>query len=90
MVIILFWKMKYKMEIITYGKYYRTTEEQIEKLVQRAIEQGKLKNKADITIRINKQRNVWMSWKNTRRSFRFTIFIDGTMHSGFLETKTEF
>lgn len=62
--------------------------ERIEKTLQRAIEQGKLENKSDASIKINKHGNVWISWKNTR-SFRFTIFEDGSMHSGFLGTEAE-
>lgn len=58
----------------------------IEKTLQRAIEQGKLENKADVSIRVNKHGNVWLSWKNSKRSFHFTIFADGGMHSGFLGT----
>ena len=63
--------------------------ERIEKTLQRAIEQGKLENKADASIRINKHGNVWISWKNTKRSFRFTVFQDGQMHSGLLGTEAE-
>ena len=51
--------------------------------------QGKLLDKADAKIRINKHGNVWISWKNTRRSFRFTVFQDGQMHSGLLGTEAE-
>ena len=63
--------------------------ERIEKTLQCAIEQGKLENKADANIRINKHGNVWLSWKNSRRNFRFTIFTDGNIHSGFLGTEAE-
>ena len=63
--------------------------ERIEKTLQRAIEQGKLENKADVSIRINKHGNVWIEWKSTKRSFRFTVFQDGQMHSGLLETEAE-
>jgi len=63
--------------------------EHAEKIIQRAIEQGKLENREDTVIRVNKYGNVWLSWKNTKRSFRFTIFKDGTIHSGFLGTEAE-
>ncbi len=63
--------------------------ERIEKTIQRAIEQGKIENRADAVIKVNKHGNVWLSWENTRRSFRFTIFEDGSMHSGFLGTEAE-
>ena len=63
--------------------------ERIEKTLNKAVEQGKLENKADASIRINKHGNVWISWKNARRSFRFTIFADGSMQSGFLGTEAE-
>ena len=63
--------------------------ERIEKTLQRAIEQGKLGNKADASIKMNKHGNVWISWKNTKRSFRFTIFHDGQIHSGLLGTEAE-
>ncbi len=63
--------------------------ERIEKTIQRAIEQGKMENKADAVIKVNKHGNVWLSWKNTRRSFCFTIFKDGTIHSGFFGVESE-
>lgn len=56
--------------------------ERIEKTLDRAIEQKKIENKS-----VNKQKNVWLSWKNKYRSFRFTIFQDGTIHSGFFGTE---
>ncbi len=61
----------------------------IEKTLQRAIEQDKLENKKDATIRVNKYGNIWLSWENTKRSFRFTIFKDGAIHSGYLGVETE-
>ena len=63
--------------------------ERIEKTLERAINQGKLENKADVKIRINKYGNVWLEWKNSKRSFRFTIFQDGQIHSGLLGTEAE-
>jgi len=63
--------------------------ERIEKTIQRAIEQDKLENKEDAVIRLNKHGNVWLSWKNAKRNFRFTIFKDGAIHSGFLGTELE-
>ncbi len=63
--------------------------ERIEKTIQRAIEQAKMENKADAVIKVNKHGNVWLSWKNTRRSFCFTIFKDGTTHSGFFGVEVE-
>ena len=57
--------------------------------LERAINQGKLLDKADAKIRINKHGNVWIEWKNTKRSFRFTVFQDGQMHSGLLGTEAE-
>ncbi len=63
--------------------------ERIEKTIQRAIEQCKMENKADAVIKVNKHGNVWLSWKNTRRSFCFTIFKDGTVHSGFFGVEAE-
>ena len=62
--------------------------ERIEKTLQRAIEQGKLENKADVSIRINKHGNIWIEWKNTKRSFRFTVFQDGQIYSGLFGTET--
>lgn len=61
--------------------------ERIEKTLDRAIEQKKIENKSDAIIKVNKQKNVWLSWKNKYRSFRFTIFQDGTIHSGFFGTE---
>lgn len=63
--------------------------ERIENTLQRAVDQGKLENKADAKIRVNKHGNVWLEWKNSKRSFRFTIFQDGQMHSGLLGTEAE-
>ena len=63
--------------------------ERIEKTLERAINQDKLENKADAKIRVNKHGNVWLEWKNPKRSFRFTIFQDGQMHSGLLGTEAE-
>ena len=63
--------------------------ERIEKTLERAINQGKLENKADAKIRVNKYGNVWLEWKNSKRSFRFTIFHDGQIHSGLLGTEAE-
>lgn len=63
--------------------------ERIEKTLQRAVDQGKLENKSDTKIRVNKYGNVWLEWKNSKRSFRFTIFQDGQMHSGLLGTEAE-
>ena len=56
----------------------------IEKTLNKAIDQGKIHNKADADIRINQHGNVWISWKNPNRSFKFTIFSDGNICSGFL------
>lgn len=66
-----------------------TTEqkERIEKTLDRAIEQEKIENKSEAIIKVNKQKNVWLSWRNKYRSFRFTIFEDGTIHSRFLGTE---
>ncbi len=52
-----------------------TTEqkERVEKTLERAIEQEKIENKSDAIIKVNKQKNVWLSWRNKYRSFRFTI-----------------
>lgn len=61
--------------------------ERIEKTLDCAIEQKKIENKSDAIIKVNKQKNVWLSWKNKYRSFRFTIFQDGTIHSGFFGTE---
>ena len=63
--------------------------ERIEKTLERAINQGKLLDKADAKIRINKHGNVWIEWKSVKRSFRFTVFQDGQMHSGLLGTEAE-
>lgn len=63
--------------------------ERIEKTLERAVDQGKLGNKADAKIRVNKHGNVWLEWKNSKRSFLFTIFRDGQMHSGLLGTEAE-
>ena len=63
--------------------------ERIEKTLERAINKGKLENKADAKIRVNKYGNVWLEWKNSKRSFRFTIFQDGQIHSGLLGTEAE-
>ena len=41
--------------------------ERIEKTLERAINQGKLENKADAKIRVNKYGNVWLEWKNSKR-----------------------
>ena len=56
--------------------------DRIEKTLNKAIEQGKLENKSHADIRINQHGNVWLSWKNPKRSFKFTIFTDGNMCSG--------
>ena len=56
----------------------------IEKTLNKAIDQKKLINKADADIKINQHGNVWLSWKNSKRSFKFTIFSDGNICSGFL------
>lgn len=61
--------------------------ERIEKTLDCAIKQGKIENKSDVTIKVNNQKNVWLSWKNKYRSFRFTIFENGEIHNGFLGTK---
>ena len=63
--------------------------ERIEKTLERAVDQGKLENKEDAKIRVNKYWNVWLEWKNSKRSFRFTIFQDGQIHSGLLGTESE-
>lgn len=59
----------------------------IEKTLNRAIEQGKIENKSDATIKVNKQKNVWLSWENKNRSFRFTIFEGGEIHCGLFGTE---
>jgi len=59
----------------------------IEKTLQCAIDKGKLENKSDAKIRVNKFGNVWLEWKNSKRSFRFTIFQNGQIHSGLLGTE---
>lgn len=61
--------------------------ERIEITLNRAIEQKKINRKEDANIEINNQGNVWLSWKNTNRSFRFTIFADGQIYSGFFWNK---
>ena len=58
--------------------------ERIEKTLNRAIEQGKILNKADADIKINQYGNVWLFWKNPKRSYKFTIFSDGNICSGLL------
>lgn len=63
--------------------------ERINITLQRALDKGKLGNKEDAKIRINKYGNVWLEWKNSKRSFRFTIFQDGKMHSGLLGTEAD-
>lgn len=72
------------MENITEAQQKR-----IDITLQRAVDQGKLGNKSDAKIRVNKFGNVWLEWKNSKRSFRFTIFQDGQMHSGLLGTEAE-
>lgn len=61
--------------------------ERIEKTLNRAIEQGKIESKSDATIKVNKQKNVWLSWKNKNRNFRFTIFEGGEIRCGFFGTE---
>lgn len=61
--------------------------ERIEKTLNRAIEQGKIENKSDAIIKVNRQKNVWLSWKNKNRSFRFTIFEGGEIYCGFFGTE---
>lgn len=61
--------------------------ERIEKTLDRAFEQGIIKDKSNAIINVNKQKNVWLSWKNRYRSFQFTIFKGGEIHSGFFGTK---
>lgn len=63
--------------------------ERIEKTLQRAVDKVKLGNKSDAKIRVNKHGNVWLEWKNSKRSFCFTIFKDGQMHSGLLGMEAE-
>jgi len=72
------------MENITEAQKERTG-----KIIKHAIEQDKLENKEDAVFRLNKHGNVWLSWKNARRNFRFTIFKDGTIYNGFLGTEAE-
>lgn len=61
--------------------------ERIEITLNRAIKQKKINSKEDANIEINNQGSVWLSWKNENRSFRFTVFADGQIHSGFFGTK---
>jgi hypothetical protein len=50
--------------------------------LDRAIEQNKIDNKTDAVITENKDGLALLNWKNSRRSFCFTIFQDGSIHSG--------
>lgn len=61
--------------------------ERIEITLNRAIEQRKINSKGEANIEMNNQGNVWLSWKNKNRSFRFTIFTKGQIHCGFFGTK---
>ena len=55
------------------------------------VENGSIFKEIDTgrVFRYDKENNIWIEWKNTKRSFRFTVFQDGQMHSGLLGTEAE-
>ena len=56
--------------------------EAVKKLLDRAVKQGKIDTPESAIIEINQYGNTWVSWKNSRRSFIFTVFKDGGIASG--------
>lgn len=56
--------------------------EAVKKLLDRAVKQGKIDTPESAIIEINQYGDTWVSWKNSRRSFRFTVFKDGGIASG--------
>ena len=65
----------------------KAQKKRIDITLERAINQGKLLDKSDAKVRINKHGNVWIEWKNTKGSFCFTVFQDGQIHSGLFGTE---
>lgn len=57
-------------------------QERINTTLNRAIEQNKINNKSDASITENKDGLVLLNWENTRRNFCFTVFQEGSIHSG--------
>jgi hypothetical protein len=57
-------------------------QERINITLNRAIEQSKINNKSDASITENKDGLILLNWKNSRRSFCFTIFQEGSICSG--------
>ena len=56
--------------------------ESVAKLLDRAVKQGKIDSISDAVVEINQNGDTWVSWKNSRRSFSFTVFKDGGIASG--------